>query len=128
MIEVTCAIIKEGERVLITQRGEQMAHPLMWEFPGGKVYTGESPERCLKREIREELNIEIEVERLLPSVIYNYGYQQIKLIPFICSIREGEILLTEHNDWRWIRRSELKDFRLLEADMLVVERMNGAWS
>lgn len=127
MIEVTCAIIRNGDRVLIAQRGEQMAHPLMWEFPGGKVYIGESPERCLKREIREELNIEIEVERLLPSVIYDYGFQQVKLIPFVCSIKEGEIRLTEHNDWRWIRLNELKDVQLLEADLVLVERMNGKW-
>lgn len=72
MTEVACALIKKGDEFLITQRSEEMSHPLEWEFPGGKLFPGESPERGLIREIKEELNVKIEVEQLLPSVTHDY--------------------------------------------------------
>ena len=65
MIEVACAIIIEKEKVLVTQRSESMPHALKWEFPGGKVKEGETPESCIGREIKEELGLEIRVDRLL---------------------------------------------------------------
>jgi 8-oxo-dGTP diphosphatase len=127
MIEVTCAIIMRDDRVLITQRSERMPHPLKWEFPGGKLLPGESPVGCIVREIREELQVTVEVEQLLPSVIYNYGYAVVKLIPFICSMGSDPIRLKQHRDYRWILRGELAGFDLLEADLQIVERMNGKW-
>jgi len=125
MIEVACAIIKERNKFLITQRGEQMKHPLMWEFPGGKLRPGESPERGLIREIREELNLEIKVDQLLPSVKFDYGDGRIKLIPFICSIRDGNLRLSEHKKAAWITKRELSRYNMLEADLNVVEKLNG---
>lgn len=127
MIEVACALIKRGDEFLITQRSEEMSHPLEWEFPGGKLYPGESPERCLIREIMEELNVNVKVEQLLPSVTHDYGLQKIKLIPFICSIISGELDPTEHNDIKWIKKSELNNYSLLAADMVIIDRLNGQW-
>ena len=127
MIEVTCAIIMEEDRVLIAQRSDFMAHALKWEFPGGKLKAGESPERCIIREIREELGAEISVEGLLPSVTYDYPTHSIKLIPFICTLESEEINLKQHSDYRWIAKTEVNDFDILEADLLVIDTLNGQW-
>jgi 8-oxo-dGTP diphosphatase len=127
MIEVTCAIIMKDDQVLIAQRSETMSHPLQWEFPGGKLKPGESPLKCVVREIREEMNVEIDVDQLLPSVIHRYENGEIKLIPFICTLESEEIRLLEHKDYRWIRKSELGAYDVLEADLAVIAKMNGQW-
>lgn len=120
MTEVTCAIIIEKERVLVTQRSEEMPHPLKWEFPGGKVKEGESPEYCIKREIQEELGLKVTVKQLLPSVKHTYGTRTIKLIPFICSREEGRISLSERKSFRWISIEEVEEVDWLDADVEVV--------
>jgi 8-oxo-dGTP diphosphatase len=127
MIEVTCAIIMKDDMVLIAQRSEAMSHPLQWEFPGGKLKPGESPLKCVVREIREELNAEIDVDQLLPSVIHAYGNIEIKLIPFICTLESDEIRLQQHKDYQWIRKSEVEAYDILEADRQVIAEMNGQW-
>lgn len=127
MTEVACALIKRGNEFLITQRSDKMSHPLSWEFPGGKLNPGESPERGLIREIREELNVMIKVEQLLPSVTHDYGLQKIKLIPFICSIESGNLEPIEHKDLKWIKKSELNNYSMLAADLVIVDRLNGQW-
>lgn len=123
LTEVSCAVIMDGERVLLTLRDEHMRHPLKWEFPGGKLQPGETPEGCLIREIREELGVEIAVVKLLPSVKHRYSDIWIKLIPFVCTIRKGDISLSEHRHSQWVHRSELNQMDLLEADLKVVEVM-----
>jgi 8-oxo-dGTP diphosphatase len=125
MTEVTCAIIMKDNKVLLTQRSETMSHPLQWEFPGGKVKPGETPEKCLIREIREELHAEVDIEQLLPSVVHNYGSGSIKLIPFICTMQSDQIRLEQHKAYRWIAREELSCFDLLEADREIIAEMNG---
>ena len=124
LTEVACAIILDGDRVLVTQRSEQMPHPLKWEFPGGKLLPGENPEGCIRREIREELKVEISVIQLLPSVRHRYSDLDLKLIPFVCTISKGEIVLTEHRQTHWVHRSELDQMDLLDADLKVVELLN----
>jgi len=127
MTEVTCAIIMEDGKVLITQRSESMPHPLQWEFPGGKMKPGESPERCIIREIAEELNVKISVEQLLPTVEYAYPGKEIRLIPFICNLVSGEIDLRQHRSYEWINREQLEDYSMLGADLEVARIMNGFW-
>ena len=124
LTEVSCAVIMDGDRVLLTLRGEHMRHPLKWEFPGGKLLPGETPEGCIIREIREELGVKISVTQLLPSVRHRYSDLDLKLIPFVCTIREGDIVLTEHRHSHWVHRSELDQMDLLDADMKVVELIN----
>ena len=121
LTEVTCAIILDGDKVLATQRSYFMPHPYKWEFPGGKLLAGETPEACIIREIREELGVEITVIQLLPSVKHVDSHNAIKLIPFVCAIREGEISLTEHRLYRWINRSRLEELDWLEADVEVLK-------
>lgn len=121
LTEVTCAIIVDGDTVLATQRSYFMPHPYKWEFPGGKLLTGETPEACIIREIREELGVEISVIQLLPSVRHVDSKHAIKLIPFVCAIRKGEISLTEHRLYRWVHRSRLDELDWLEADVEVLK-------
>ena len=124
LIEVSCAVIMDGDLVLATQRSELMPHPLKWEFPGGKLKAGETPESCIIREIREELGVKITVLQLLPSVKHYYSDSAIKLIPFVYTIRQGDIDLSEHRSYRWVHRSELEAIDWLDADVEVVALVN----
>jgi 8-oxo-dGTP diphosphatase len=120
MINVTCAIIRnEDNEVLIVQRGEQSDHPLKWEFPGGKLKEKETEEECIIREIKEELSIDIVICRRLPDKEYDYGYKQIRLIPFVCDTLDDIPFLTEHLAYKWLNPSELKNVDFSEADISV---------
>lgn len=121
IINVTCAIIVIENKILVTQRSEKMKLPLKWEFPGGKLEENESEIDCIKREIKEEINIEIEVLRKLSNSIYDYGNFKINLIPFIAKHILGEIKLTEHIDYKLLQRKELLSLDWAEADLPIVE-------
>jgi 8-oxo-dGTP diphosphatase len=124
-VRVSCALIIEEGGVLVTQRSRQMAHPMKWEFPGGKVKEGENPEACIRREIREELSIEVSVEEELPTVRHQYGSKTLELIPFICMHLEGVIDLAEHHSYRWVPVEELEKLDWLEADVEVVRLLKS---
>ena len=94
-IQVTCAIVERDGLVLAAQRSAVMSLRLKWEFPGGKINHGESTEECLRRELFEELSIQVSVGKSLPVSTYQYPTFTVTLHPFICSIEEGEIVLNE---------------------------------
>jgi 8-oxo-dGTP diphosphatase len=121
MINVTCAIILFEDKILVTQRSENMILPLKWEFPGGKLEINESEINCIKREIREELNLEIEVLKKLSNSIFNYETFKINLIPFIANYVSGNIILTEHKDYKLLDKSELLNLDWAEADIPIVK-------
>ena len=121
MINVTCAIIYFGSKILATQRSENMKLPLKWEFPGGKLELGENEESCIQREIKEELNIEIEIIQKLTNNIHDYGEYQVNLIPFITRHISGEILLKEHKDYKLLDPAELINLDWAEADIPILE-------
>lgn len=121
MIKVTCAIILIDNKILVTQRNERMNLPLKWEFPGGKLEENEGEIDCIKREIKEELNIEIEVLEKLSNSIYDYGTFKINLIPFLSNYVSGEIILFEHKDYKLLDKSELLNLDWAEADLPIVE-------
>lgn len=116
MIKVTCAVIVQHDKVLITQRGEHPEHAFQWEFPGGKVNPGEAAENCISREIKEELNLEIQIVEPLQPVYFDYGFKSIELIPFLCRIKSGEIKLSEHIDFCWEKWPVKNTGSLLKAD------------
>jgi len=121
MILVTCAIITNENKILATQRSESMSLPLKWEFPGGKMEIGETAEACLMREIKEELNIDIEILDHLTPVQYAYDTFTINLIPFIAKYQSGEIRLLEHKAFKWMRLEELKSLDWASADIPVLD-------
>ena len=120
MIEVTCAILINKNKFLVTQRGKDSDHPLMWEFPGGKIKTGEAAEMCIQREIKEELDIEIELIERLNSIQFDYGFRKIELIPFLCAPKSHQIKLFEHASFRWIQLKEIEKIDLLAADKKLI--------
>ena len=101
MIEVSCAIIIKGSKILAVQRGQGSSHPWKWEFPGGKIHSDETASQCVVREIEEELQLRIEVQEQLEYIEFDYGNKQIRLIPFICKMTSGELILTEHAAKYW---------------------------
>ena len=107
MIKVTCAIILFENRILITQHGEDSDHPFLWEFPGGKIKSSESAENCIRREIMEELELEIEILNEMVPVTYNYGFREIELIPFLCTSKTDHLTLNNHLHFKWIKWDEL---------------------
>ncbi len=121
MIEVTCAIILKENKILVTQRSEKMKLPLKWEFPGGKIEKNETEENCLLREIKEELNLEIEIIEKLESKSFDYETFSINLIPFVAKYLKGEIVLSEHKDFKWLTKEELKFLDWAAADIPVLD-------
>ncbi len=121
MIDVTCAIILKKNKILVTQRSEKMKQPLKWEFPGGKIEENETAENCLLREIKEELNLEIQVLKKLESQSFNYETFSINLIPFVSKYLSGKIILSEHKEFKWLTKGELKFLDWAAADIPVLE-------
>ena len=125
---VTCAIILFEGKVLATQRSESMNLPGLWELPGGKVESGESPEDCLHREIKEELNIEIDLLEKWDSSEHSYQRgKTIQLIPFLASYKAGELILSEHSAFRWLGLSELFEVNWAQADIPIVQELSRKW-
>lgn len=120
-INVTCAIIIKENKIFVAQRGETMTLPWKWEFPGGKLEKNESEIECIKREIKEEINIDIEVVKKLSCSIHDYGIFKINLIPFIANYVLGEIKLAEHKEYKLLDRTELLNLDWAEADLPIVE-------
>ena len=121
-IEVVAAIIREGDKVFATQRGYGEFEG-MWEFPGGKIEPGEERVEALKREIGEELAVEIVVEELVCTVEYDYPNFHLTMHCYFCSIANGEVELLEHKAARWLRRDELNEVEWLPADVSIVNSL-----
>lgn len=121
MIKVTCAIINFKNKVLVTQRSESMNLPLKWEFPGGKLEDDENEIDCILREIKEEINIEIEILKKLSNSVFDYGTFKIDLIPFVANYVSGDIILSEHKDYKLLEKSELMNLDWAKADLPIVE-------
>jgi 8-oxo-dGTP diphosphatase len=123
VIDVACAIVVDHKRkVLVTQRSTAMKLPLKWEFPGGKVEQGETPEACLLREIKEELDIDLEIISALEPNFHDYPDFSIRLIPFICRKISGKICLREHTAYQYIEIAQFKELDWAEADVTVYEQ------
>lgn len=115
-IKVVAAIIQKENKILATKRGYG-EFINMWEFPGGKIEPGETKEEALIREIKEELNIEINVDKFAVDIEYQYPNFYLFMSCFMCSIKEGSIELLEHNDGKWITKEELNTLNWLPADI-----------
>ena len=121
-IRVSAAIIRDEGRFFITKRGYGKYRG-SWEFPGGKIEPGESAEEALIREIREELGVDIQVEKQAGHVEYDYPEFHLSMTCFFCRIISGIIHLTEHEAARWVREEDLFSQELLPADMIIAEQL-----
>lgn len=123
IVRVTAAIISNDGRILITQRLPNDRFAGFWEFPGGKVENGESPEECLKRELWEELEMEAVIGTPLGSSIYHYDHISIELMVFRAYWNGRPFKLVTHQASRWILPARLVDFQYTPADLPFVHRL-----
>ena len=121
-IEVVAAIIRKGDKIFATQRGYGEWKD-WWEFPGGKMEAGETPEEALKREIREELSTEISVDEFLCTVEYDYPNFHLTMHCYLCSLVTEALHLNEHEAAKWLTKDELDSVKWLPADLEVVENI-----
>jgi len=121
-IEVVAAVICRENKVFATQRGYGEFKD-WWEFPGGKIEPGETPEEALKREILEELHTEISVDKFLTTIEYDYPKFHLVMYCYICHVIKGDLELVEAEDARWLEKENLNVVNWLPADIKVVEKM-----
>ena len=122
-IKVVAAIIVKDGRLFATQRGYG-DYKDWWEFPGGKIEPGETPEQALKREIKEELDTEINVGDHLITVEYDYPKFHMTMGCYLCSVVSGKLTLLEHEAAKWLAKEELDSVDWLPADVKVVEAIS----
>ena len=106
---VTAAILIRGDKVFIGQRKAGKRLEYLWEFPGGKLEAGETPEECLVREMREEFGIEVVVREYFGESVYRYEHGSIRLLAYLVDWMDGEISPTDHQDCRWVPFDDLED-------------------
>ncbi len=121
-VRVVAALILNQDKVLATQRGYGEFKD-GWEFPGGKIEPGETPEQAIKREIREELATDIRVEQPLTTVEYDYPTFHLSMECFICKVEQGNLTLLEHEAAKWLSYDELDSVDWLPADRIVVREL-----
>lgn len=128
IIEVVGAIIKDGDRYLVGQRAANKSQGGLWEFMGGKIEPGETPEQALARECREELDLEIENERIIDSVIHEYPEKTIRLTLIECTPKVGSLPRpNEHQDIRWVTREEMDSMPFAPADRDLIRKGFAKW-
>lgn len=124
-IEVVAAVVVNDDKILCVQRGESKLSYISkkYEFPGGKVEVGESLENALIREIKEELKMNVSVEKLFLTVNHTYPDFNIIMHSFLCNVESRELELTEHLDARWLAVNELDSLDWAGADIPIVEKL-----
>lgn len=121
-INVVAAIIIHENKVFATQRGYGEFKD-GWEFPGGKIEPGETPQQALIREIKEELATEISVDRLLDRVEYDYPTFHLSMDCFICHVVQGDLVLKEHEASQWLTKDTIHSVAWLPADLILIEKI-----
>jgi len=123
---VTAAIIERQGQILITRRPDGTRHAGQWEFPGGKLDPGESPEQGLKREILEELGIEVEIGPIFEVVYHRYEWGAVLILAYLATPRRGSIRNLQVAEHRWVSPAELDQYPILEADQPIIARLQAA--
>ena len=123
VVKVVAAIIAQEDRIFATQRGYGEFKD-GWEFPGGKIEEGETPQQALVREIQEELDTEVEVGDLLGTVEYDYPTFHLSMDCFWCEIVKGDLVLKEHEAAKWVTKEQLNSVEWLPADIKLVENIS----
>ena len=120
-VQVTAAIIRRGGETLIARRraGDHLGG--LWEFPGGKIESGESPEQCLARELHEEFEVDATIGHFITSSRFNYGHRQIELLAYEVALAAGELTLNNHDEVRWVPTADLLDHELAPADIPIAQ-------
>ncbi|MEI6828110.1 MAG: (deoxy)nucleoside triphosphate pyrophosphohydrolase [Desulfuromonadales bacterium] len=122
---MACAIIEQDGLVLAAQRSASMSLPLKWEFPGGKIESGETAEECLIRELREELGVSVFIGSALTPATHSYPDFTVTLYPFTCRLAGGTVTMYEHHALKWVEARQMPELDWAAADLPVIrEYMN----
>lgn len=121
-IQVVGAVIVKNGKILCAQRGRNQSLPLKWEFPGGKIEKGESPEEALQREINEEMKCKVRIGEKIESTVYQYDFGVVHLTTFYCELMEGSPMLTEHESIKWLPVHELYSLDWAPADLPTIDK------
>ena len=127
LTQVVAALIFRGDRLMICQRPEHKPRALLWEFPGGKVEPGETRQQALKRECKEELDVEVEPGKIFMEVTHKYPDMTIHLTLFLSEIKMGEPKLLEHQDICWVTPEETAHYPFCPADEEILNRIRKEW-
>ena len=122
--EVVAAIIIKDQKIFATQRGYG-EFKNGWEFPGGKIESGESPEHALEREIREELDAKIRVGELFDTIEYDYPNFHLSMKCFLCSLISDQLTLREHEAAKWLTKENLSSVEWLPADITIIDKLKS---
>ncbi len=122
MMAVVAAVIRRGGRIMLCQRRPGAHNGLKWEFPGGKIEPGESPEAALARELMEELDIRVEVGRILDAVCHRYADRDVLVLFYDCRIEKGEPRTVDCNAVAWAVPEDIRSYDFAGADRAFVER------
>ena len=122
-VEVVAAVIQKDNKIFCAQRNLSKSMGGKWEFPGGKIEIGETKEEALVREIKEELDSDIVVDKYLMTVEHDYSTFHITMHAYLCTLVKGELTLKEHNDSIWLTKEELLSLDWAEADMPIVNKV-----
>jgi len=125
MIQVTAAVMVNDEMLLIAKRKPTGRLPNLWELPGGKVEPDETPEECLQREIKEEFDINVSVGEYLGSNTHTYDFGTIELMAYRTIWEDGDLILNDHEEIRWVFAHELDQFDFAPADTAFVEKLKS---
>ena len=121
MIDVVAAVIKKNNKYFIAQRNRHKHFPFYWEFPGGKVDNDESFEQALKREIHEELSINIKIKEKITSEKYKDDKIDVEVHYFLCELTDEDIILSEHEDMKWLFKKDLLNLKLAPGDSKIIK-------
>lgn len=124
-LAVCAAVIEQQGKVLLTKRPSDKQQGGFWEFPGGKIDSGESPHQSLRRELREELAIEINVGPLLETVYHHYEWGSVLIIAYLCSWQSGEIRHLEVADHAWVTPEQFANYQILPADQPILNKLRA---
>lgn len=123
MIKVTAAVIEKNGKILIAKRRKSDRMGGKWEFPGGKIDLGETPEECLRRELKEELGIEADIGGFLCSCKFKYFKMPLELLVYRASHVSGDMHPHEHDEIKWVELSALGNYDFVKADIEVVKKL-----